>query len=1072
VVAYKADINLLFSSDIVGDRRATIDKGDISASKVLSGVVRGTNLAFVSFGNRIVVVESSLYKKNGKSSDSVDKRNNSLQHNVSGVVSDQETGRSLPGVNILVKNMGTGTATKSDGSYKLEVSSPKDTLVFSFVGYNKKEVPIRGREEVNVSLAPAVSALQEVVVNVGYQEQTVATTTGSVDQISGDDLETESTSNLTEALQGRVPGLIGVSQGGRPGIDGSRLLIRGRGTLNDNSPLVVIDGVPDRQGGLSRLSPSDIADVSVLQGASAAIYGAQAANGVILVQTKRGREESPQINVNVDQSWNQPTVLPELANASSYMEMLNELDLYRGNEPRFSQDEIEKHRNCQPDSWTCFDTDWFEESFQDFSSRTTANASLTGGEESYQYRFSLRGLTESGITTSSSTRYNQVGFRTVLDWQPSDFFSISANVHGRVEDRNYPTESASQIFQFAQQLKPTDPAYWPNGKPAPGLEDGINPVVAASEETGYDDRETYFLQSNLSLNFDLPVEDWNAEGTVAYDRNFMDRQLWKTPWTLYNWSGQRDEDGDPILAPQEVGVPEPRLSEWKENERDILLRATSQYEKSVGDHNAKLLVGTEYQSGESKNVFAFRRFFQTDQIDQLSAGGTSQQDIAGNASHSARLNFFGRANYNFKERYLLEVVARYDGSYIFPEGDRFGFFPTVSAGWRIAQEGWFDSFTGGFFDRLKLRASYGQTGNDSVEPYQFLRTFGFSGQWVTREGLDPIISVNRVPNPNITWEVATQFDAGLQGAVLEDRLTFDFSYFNYFRDDILWFRNESVPQTAGFSLPRENIGQVRSWGVDGQLNYQQDITSNISIRAGGNLSWARDKIVFFDEAPGAPSYQRGTGKPINSQLYFVADGIWNTQKEIDNADAHWPGARPGDIRFKDINGDGKIDGKDRKRVGTNRRPDLSGAFHLGTTVSQFDARVMFQWATNVNRYVGNNFAGEIGNYLQKHVENRWTPENKDGTWPRAYNRTDPYWIGNQNTFWLRDSSYLRLKSVRVGYTVSSEFSEQFGVDKLSVHISGRNLLTLSALDLYDPEIDWLSSYPPERSFTIGASVDF
>jgi TonB-linked SusC/RagA family outer membrane protein len=473
-------------------------------------------------------------------------------------------------------------------------------------------------------------------------------------------------------------------------------------------------------------------------------------------------------------------------------------------------------------------------------------------------------------------------------------------------------------------------------------------------------------------------------------------------------------------------------------------------------------------------MWAFRRFFPTDQLDELFAGGTSQQDLSGNSSHAGRLNFFGRANYNYQEKYLLELIARYDGSYIFPEGDRFGFFPSVSAGWRLAQEDWFNAFSGDVFDRLKLRASYGQVGNDQIEPYQFLRTFGFSGQFAFGDELGPRISQTRVPNPDITWEVATKLDVGLQGTVLGERLSFDLTYFQESRKDILWFRSEAVPETAGFSLPRENIGEVKSQGFEGQVSYSHEVSSDVTLRGSANLTYAKDEIEFFAEPEGVPEWQKNEGRPMNTELYYIADGVWSTQQEIDNAEAVWPGARPGDIRFKDLNGDGEITGDDRRRIEENGRPDLTGSFNLGATVGHFDARLLFQGAAQVKQHVFSTNVGTFGNWFQKFAERRWTPDNKDASGPRAYQRTEPYWASNQNTYFLRDAKYLRLKSARLGYRLPANWTEQVGAGQLQLYLSGRNLFTLTPLDIMDPEIRHSAArtYPPERAYTVGIQMSF
>ena len=999
------------------------------------------------------------------------------QHQVTGEVVDADDGSTIPGVNIVVKGTTTGTTTRTNGTFSLRAPSPTDTLVFSFVGYENQEVPIADSSEIDVQMEAAVTALREVVVSVAYGEQTVATTTGSVSQISGDDLDEIPSTNLTQNLQGTVPGLIGVTSSGAPGRDNSNLLIRGTSTLGDNSPLIVIDGIPGRQGGLARLNPADIEDISVLKDASAAIYGSRAANGVILVRTKRGRPGETRVVFNVERSLSQPAIIPEMADAPTYMEMLNEVDVSRDQPERYTKEQIDAHRGDLSGRWDAFNTDWYGAALKDFSQELVGYAALTGGSETIRYRASLEGVTENGILVNNAEGYSQAGFRSNIDGDITDNITLAFNLHGRLENRDRPawTRSADRAaWELLQRGKPTEPAFWPNGLPGPAQENGVNPVV--SDQTGFDNDKTYYFQSNLTLGIDVPaVEGWSIDGTVAYDKRFDLYKRWQKPWTLYNC--EAGCPGEEALVATKEGVSEPRLSQTTSTAEDILLRATTLYEPNLGsNHNGSLLLGTEYQTTEGDFMNAYRRFFLSDQVTELFAGGTEEQNLSGSSFESARLNFFGRLNYNYQQKYLLELVARYDGSYIFPEGDRFGFFPSISAGWRLAQEDWFNNLTGDFFDRLKLRAAYGQTGNDQIEPYQFLSTFGFnSGPFVYGDGvLGPRISPTRVANQDITWEVATQFDIGLQGGILDERLAFEVTYFNHFRDDILWRRNAAVPQTTGFSLPRENIAQVRSRGFEGEASFSQRFSDNILFFASANISYAKDEVVYFDEAEGAPEWQRNTGRPWGTGLYYIADGIWNTEEEI-NSNPHQEGVRPGDVRFTDYDGDGDIDGDDRVRIDENGIPNVIGAFSVGANIGQFNVGLLFQGATNVRQYLFSSAVGEFGNYFQWFAEDRWTPENTDGTMPRAWNRSEPYWARDASTFFFQDAKYLRLKSARLAYSVPGKWLNPLGgMEDLTVYLSGRNLFTLTPMPVMDPELrnGAAQEYPSERAYTFGIQLGF
>jgi TonB-linked SusC/RagA family outer membrane protein len=996
-------------------------------------------------------------------------------HLVSGRVVDAQSGGTLPGVNIVIKGTQISTTTRMNGTFSVRAPSPNDTLAISYIGYERTQVPIEGRDNIEIPIQRGVITLGAVVVTVPYGEQTVATTTGSVSSISGEALHRIPTTNLSQSLEGTVPGLIGVNPSGRPGRDNATLLIRGMSTLNDNSPLIVIDGVADRQGGLARLNPGDIASISVLKDASAAIYGSRAANGVILVTTKQGRSGQTRVDLNVERGLARPAILPKMADAVTYMQMLNEIDVSRGNPPRYSAEQIDCHRTGA-DPWACPNTDWYKVALKHFSEEVTAHASVTGGTDNMRYRLSADGVTEDGILVNNAEGYDQVGFRSNIDGNISKRLSLSVNLHGRYEGRDLPAWTRGRLnapWELLQRGKPNEPAFWPNGLPGPAQENGVNPVV--SNQTGYDDEQNYYFQSNVTLALQIPhVEGWSVDGTVAYDRSLWNRKRWQKPWTLYNYGG-RDANGEPIMIGVEEGVADPRLNQETANATDVLLRVTTRYERTFGgSHNTTFLLGAESQRGDSNNMWIFRRFFPTDAIDLPFAGGTEQQNIGGGAAHNAHLSAFGRLNYDYRQKYLLELVARYDGSYIFPEGKRFGFFPSISAGWRLDQEDWFTNRLGNVFNRLKLRASYGQTGNDRIEPYQFLSTFGFNGQQGFGDGLGTRIAPTRVANPNITWEVATQFDVGLQGAVLGERLAFDLTYFRHHRDNILWWRSAAVPQTAGFSLPRENIAKMRNGGFEGEVSFSQRLSENATLRAGANITFARDEVEYFAEAEGVLPWQRNTGRQWNTGLYYIADGIFHTQAEVD-AYPHWAGARPGDIKFVDYNKDNVIDGADRVRINKNGTPDIIGAFNVGATIGRFELFALFQGATQVQQYVQAGSVGEFGNFFKEDADKRWTPENPNADGPRAWNRVDPYWASNANTYFLRNAKYLRLKTASVAFNVPQAWLQKFGrTQSLQVYLSGRNLLTWSPLKIMDPEIrnQAAQEYPPERAFTLGLQMGF
>lgn len=1065
-----------------------------SIMKGVQNIIHGFPLALKQLDNRLFGIVKSEEVKQGKEQ---------YMENVSGTITDNE-GDTLPGVNIIVQGTTTGTTSGADGSWSLNVPSLQDTLVFSFVGFQRQIVPINGRTTIDVTMQPQTVSGEELVV-VGYGERTKETLTGSVSAVGGEELEKVPTSNVSNTLGGRIPGLVTVNSSGEPGYDGSTIRIRGNSTLDDdrgdgldtNAPLVVIDGVPNRSGGLERLNPENIESISVLKDATAAIYGSQAANGVILVTTKRGSELSggPQFNLKFNQGFNQPTRIPEMADAEQYLSMLNEIDYYRGRPLSYSQEEIQKYakpksEKTEAERWLYPDTDWFSEVLKPMSYQTKADMSVSGGSESVQYFLSLGGLTEDGFYENSATRYNQYNFRSNVDGQINENLSLRFDISGRLEDRNFPNRSAGSIFRMTMRGKPHLPATWPNGLPGPDIENGTNPVTAATPETGYSDDERYFFQSNLGINYDIPwVEGLGVRANVSYDKNFRSQKQWRTPWTLYQWDrsaylNELNAGNNPDPAEFQTGAPrgyaEPRLFQQSNEGHNILLNLVAEYQFDLEDHSFGFMLGTEQTRFQDNWFNAYRRYYISDQIDQLFAGGEEERDNDGSASQGARLNYFTRVNYDYQDKYLFEFVGRYDGSYIFPQEGRFGFFPAFSAGWRISEESFFSDNVD-FMNNLKLRASWGQTGNDRIEPFQYLAPYGFGAGRVMGGGsIQPSIYQTRVPNPEVTWEVANQLDAGIDAAFFDDKVSLTFDYYDYLREDILWWRNASVPQTSGLTLPRENIGEVRSWGYDGSITYRNNVGNEFFYDVTLNGTYALNEIKFWDEAPGAPEWQKSTGHPMFTDLYYIADGIYQNQEQIDNS-PHWNGARPGDVIFKDINGDGEITADDRKRIDKTDVPKFTGGFELAGSYKAFDFTVFFQGATGAVVYTQTE-SGEIGNFRADFADNRWIgdldgdgePDRPSTTDPRVWNRGDEYWASNANTYFLEETDYVRLKTVELGYNLPDDILEKVGMRDMRIYTNAFNLLTLSKIKFMDPEAGSGSGqyYPQKRVVNVGLSVSF
>src|SRR5690606_35245439 len=518
---------------------------------------------------------------------------------------------------------------------------------------------------------------------------------------------------------------------------------------------------------------------------------------------------------------------------------------------------------------------------------------------------------------------------------------------------------------------------------------------------------------------------------------------WETPWYLYTFQGEYEADGTPKLVAGKRGPSEPNLTQGNEDQLNVMLGLVGTWEGNFGGHQITLLAGSNKETVKWAGFNAYRRFFISEAVDQIFAGGDAEKNNGGSAWERARLNYFGRVAYNFKEKYLAEFLWRYDGSYMFPEDTRYGFFPGVMAGWVISEEDfWKNNIKA--VDYLKLRGSWGQMGNDQIyyngalQEYQYMSTYGFRSYIINNIETKTLYET-RVPNLGVTWEVANNSNIGIEGSLFANRIHFEFDYFYNRRSNILYPRNASVPQTTGMSLPAENIGKVQNQGFDFLVGYNGsagDFKYNISVNGG----YAYNKIIFWDEAPGAPEWQRTTGKPMNSNyLVYLYDGVFKDQADIDATLAQIDYSnvvrevRPGDMKYVDFDGDKKITDKDRVRRTRNNIPRFQGGLNINATYKNFDLTILFQGSTGAEQYISTGESGNIGNYLLDVYENRWSIDNPSDKHPRIANRNDQY-FSDGNTYWLRNRDYLRLKNLELGYTIPNSLSSKIGMGHARIYV--------------------------------------
>ncbi|MBY5959650.1 TonB-dependent receptor [Membranicola marinus] len=1007
-----------------------------------------------------------------------------LAFSIQGTVVDQE-GEPLIGVNIQIKGSNKGTATDVKGHFALEDIDENAVLVVSYIGYQTQEVPIAGKSTLNITLISDTQLLDEVVV-VGYGTQKKVNVIGSVTSIDEKEITASPISKLSNALAGRLPGAIFMQDGGEPGNDEASILIRGNSTLGSNSPLVVVDGIPGRD--INSLHPNDIESISVLKDASAAIYGARAANGVILVTTKRGTYNvKPKLTYGYFEGVLSPTMLPELTDAPTYAQMIRENQSYRGVDESnmlYSEEDIEKFRSGNY-PWTHPNTDWYDMALKDFSSTRHHDLSISGGSESISYFASFGKQFDDGIYTNSLTSYDRYNVRANLDFKLNDYITIGLDISGIQENSIYPTKSASAIFRSLRRSYPTQAALFPNGLPGPDIEFGDQPMVSASDATGFDDRKEYRSNNVFSANIKIPwIEGLSASGYFAYDTYNRKRKLFQKPWTLYSFDKDSYladgntgiEDGSDYLVGTKRGFSEPRVTNYSNNNIAKTFNLKVDYNTTLAqNHNLSAFVAYEQYEGNSGGFTAYRRYFVSDRLPYLFAGGDEGKDNDESVGIGARQNYFGRVSYNFKETYLFQFSYRRDGSLNFSkEAGRWGNFPSVLVGWRPSQEAWWQNNIQ-FVNYFKLKASWGQLGNDIVSPFQYLTRYGFTTgvPLGASKGYVQGLEQRGFPNPNITWEVANVYNFGWESQFLNSRIGFDTDFFFERRNNILVKRNRSVPEFTGISLPDENYGIVENYGFEFQLHYNKPQgIFNYFISA--NMAYAKNKIVEFDEPARSVPWQVRTGLPQGTQLLYHSIGIFRDEEQV-NSLPHVTGAKPGDIIIEDVDGDGEITSDDRKLFPLTTIPKLTFGLNLNFSYKNWELRGLVQGHGRALRYIyDDSRAGSAGNYFQYDAEDRWTPTNKDASKPRAYEWTEEYWRDSHITdYHYTDISYARLKNLQLSYQLPEALISKVGLKETRLYVSGQNLwLIYSGNKIMDPEAGGMGAYPIMKVLSLGGQITF
>ena len=1023
----QTDYLFIYDAGVNVNKRISVNMVGKSIKEVLDNLSTQLGLNYSQKGSYIVL---SSYKAKETSAPVIAQQ----KKTITGVVTD-DLGEPIIGANVIEKGTTNGIITDIDGKFTLEVA-PGAVVQVSYIGYNTQEVKVGNQSTLAIQLVEDTQALSEVVV-VGYGVQRKVTTTGAVTKLEGDEINKMTVVNATKALQGLSPGITVVDRGGAPGSDDPEIYLRGVGTTGNAKPLVLVDGI---EMSLSQIPSSEIENISVLKdAASASIYGSRAAHGVILVTTKRGKEGKVKLSYDGTIGFQDRAVRAEQVSAREYMTMVNEALVNSGGSIKYSEDDIlATERGDDPYNHSYLN--WANEVYKPtYITQHTLN--LTGGSEVGRYLVSFDYLDQPGLV--KNTEYQRYSYRVNTDLNIGKMLKVSSDVTYRHVDRLWP-ESLGSVQYDVWSMQPTSPVRYENG----------------------DYRLDKQNRNAISL-MDLDV--------VGEDRYNMD--------VVY---GQVKADFEPIKDLVFTGMASlngswDSVKDSRNNSYQMTLRFLANYKKRFGDnHDLALLYGMEQISYRNYYSMAQRKDLISDALPDVSLGSAGSQFAEGYPTKWGINSFFGRVNYGFKDKYLFEANIRTDGSSRFAKGHKWGVFPSFSAAWRISEEGFMKNL--GFVDNLKLRASWGQTGNERIDAFMYLPQYNTSNV-VMNGSLVSAVYQKKMANPDVTWETVEQTNIGLDFGFLNNTIYGELDWYSKDTKDILLALG--IPHFIGLDAPEQNAGVVRNSGVEAMVGFRKtfgEFTFNTSF----NLAYNKNEwIDRGGDDKNISGYNIQTiGSPLNAFYIYQADGLIANEQELEEYRAKYKSdprgmsdLHAGDVKLVDTNNDGTIDPDDRQIFASNI-PKFTYGWNISGEYKGFDLSLLFQGSSGANRMMyGEWIEGpSYEAFTGVHFRDRWTEENQNGNaeMPRleaANNRN----ASTYNSFFLKKTNYLRLKNAQLGYTFSKGITDKLRITKLRLYVSGSNLLTFSSLyQGLDPEgkSDRINDFPPLKIVNFGVNIIF
>lgn len=1000
-----------------------------------------------------------------------------------------DSGEALPGTSVMAKGTSAGTVTDDDGNYSLELSGEDPVLIFSFVGYLTQELPVHGQQRIDVTLVSDVTTLSDVVI-VGYGTQKKVNVTGSVVSVGSEQIAGRGVTNLSNLLAGQTPGVTILQQGGNPGRNEGTIRIRGIGTLGGeakNNPLILVDGI--ETSSLVEIDPNDVENVSILKDAAAsAIYGVRAANGVILITTKRGKSGAPRISYGFQLGRSEAIMLPEKANAYELATLHNEANKNVGSPTLFKFSDLEKFQDGSS-PLTHPDVNQVDAVISEPAIRQTHNLGLSGGTDAIQYNVMFNYTKEGGLMLN--TGHDRYTIRLNLDQRITEKLTAGVNFSASVRDITDPIDGVDGILHRAYREWATDNTQFPDGRWAYPAYSGLDHnAVAYSHDRGSKSTEDVRLMGTVFAEYEV-LKGLKIKGIAANVRDYNSSTAWQRAVDLYRidlLTGLINDTADPSHPAVTSAISKERFTR-----SDINLQAMLTYERTFRDHYVKGLAGFNQRKEISENLSLSRRGLNP-QLDQVNGASSNPEDATtgGNTTDYRLRSGFARVNYAYRERYLFEGNIRYDGTSRFPRQNRFHAFPSLSAGWRISEESFFHVPS---VASLKLRASWGQLGNQEIGNYAFINTVDFNSTSAIIGG-EQVSGANesfQLANETIRWETTTMSNAGLDAELFEGKLTFSADYFNKRTDDILLTVEQ--PRILGATAPLANAGSLKNIGVEITVGFKNHL-GDVRYGVQANFSHIKNTILDLggEDVKIVDDFRYEKGKSASNIYGFVAEGLFRNQADVqEHADQSSLGGltQAGDIRYKDIVGDGFITNDDRRDLGSYF-PSITYGVTLNASYKNVDLSMVWQGVGEVDAYVTGRLARpfELSNsplaiqYRDRaQVSDDGELINPDAKFPRTLfsnpnNYTGEVADGRANSFFVKSAAYLKLRNVQLGYTLPKAIAGKCRVQHLRAYLSCENLLTISKFNYYqvDPEIpstgDPVPTYPTVRSYLVGVNVTF